>query len=239
MTIRYRCIIQLIQKISLLMVSAGLLLVAQPAVAIIFTDGDFVPSQWQSHIFLTQTSTAAASTVVGGGVPGDHREIVLYSSTGFLQPTGRSMLVELKTSAVVSPATLGGITNVDYVEDHFCSCFGGGVLWGPALEQGGVYYIVPGNATPNSLLLTWETVSLAGLTELDFEEALVTAPGWTDGSSHPDFSAAGGPITFGYVRAKAFVATTSSVLDNWTVSVNETAVGVETQQWGSLKSLYR
>ena len=222
-----------------LAVSLSLILITQPAGAVIFTDSEFVPAQWQSQSFLTQTSTASATTAASGGNPAAHRSINLYSSTGFLQPVGRAMLVELKTSAVVSPAAVGGINLVDYSEDHRCTCLGGGVLWGPALEQGGTYYIVPGNATPNSFTLPWETVTLSGLTAIDFAEVDVASGTWSNPNSHPDFSAAGLPVTFGFVRAKAFVAHTNSVLDNWSVSVNETVVDTEHQSWGTLKSLYR
>lgn len=217
----------------------GLLLSAQPAAAIVFSDADFNPADWVAQAFLTETSTAAASTQLSGGNPDDHRKIDLYSSSGFQQPTGKSMLVELKISAVVSPVALGGITVVDYQEDHRCTCVGGGVLWGPALEQGGLYYIVPGNSMPNSFTLPWTVEALTGLTATDFEEVVISSPTLTNAASHPDFSATGLPITFGYVRAKAFLATTSSFLDNWSVSINETAVGAETRPWGVVKALYR
>ncbi len=209
------------------------------AQAVVFGDGDFIPAQWQSQTFLTQTSTAAASTLSLVGNPPDARSLVLYSSTGFLQPVGRSMIVELKTSAVVSPASVGGITQVDYTEDHYCECFGGGVLWGPAVEQGGVYYIVPGHAMPNGISNVWMTESLTGLTAADFDQVDVNSSVWSNPNSHPDFSSGGLPVTFGYVRAKAFVAHTESVLDNWSVTVTEGVVANENQSWGTLKSAYR
>jgi len=210
-----------------------------PAQAVIFQDGDFDPSQWQTHLFMTQTSTANNSTLSSGGNPANFRSLYMFSSTGILQPTGRSMVVELKTSAVVSPNALGGITQVDYAEDHFCECLGGGVLWGPALEQNGTYYIVAGNAMPNGINVVWNDETLLGLTETDFVEVDVNAATWSNPNSHPDFSAAGSPVTFGFVRAKAFVGWTESGMDNWTVHVNETVVSTEQKTWGSLKTMYR
>ena len=82
-------------------------------------------------------------------------------------------------------------------------------------------------------------MTLSGLTAIDFAEVDVASGTWSNPNSHPDFSAAGLPVTFGFVRAKAFVAHTNSVLDNWSVSVNETVVDTEHQSWGTLKSLYR
>ncbi len=212
---------------------------AVPAHAVIFQDGDFDPSQWQTQLFMTYTSTANNSTLSSGGNPASFRSLYMFSSMGFMQPTGRSMVVELKTSAVVSPATLGGITHVDYAEDHYCECFGGGVLWGPALEQNGTYYIVVGNVMPNGINSVWGNEILMGLTENDFVEVDVNSATWSNPNSHPDFSAAGSPVTFGFVRAKAFTGWTESVMDNWLVHVNESVVSNEQQSWGSLKASFR
>ncbi len=223
----------------LLVLVTTLMAVAMSAQAVTFNDGDFVPSQWQSQTFLTYTSTATPSTVASGGNPDAYRSLYLFSSLGFLQPTGRSMIVETKTSAVVTPASVGGITQVDYNEDHYCMCLGGSVLWGPAVEQGGVYYIVPGNVMPNGMVVNWYNEGLTGLTASDFERVDVNSVTWTDPSQNPDFSAAGGPVTFGFVRAKAFSPYTNTVLDNWSVGVNESAVAVESKAWGAVKSSYR
>ena len=143
---------------------------AVSAYAIIFQDGDFNTAQWQTQLFMTQTSTANNTTQPSGGNPANFRSLYMYSSMGILQPTGRSMVVELKPSAVVSPTALGGVTTVDYSEDHYCECFGGGVLWGPAIEQGGTYFLVAGNAMPNGINVAWNNVALTGLTENDFVE---------------------------------------------------------------------
>jgi len=149
------------------------------------------------------------------------------------------MVVELKTSAVVTPGLLGGITRVDYAEDHYCECLGGSVLWGPALEQGGTYYIVAGHVMPNGMNFVWGTEILMGLTETDFVEADVNSATWSNPNSHPDFSAAGSPVTFGFVRAKVFAGWTESTMDNWTVHVNESVVSNEQKSWGSLKASFR
>ncbi len=212
---------------------------ALPAHAVIFEDNDFVPAQWQTQLFMTQTSTANNTTQPNGGNPANFRSLYMYSSMGFMQPTGRSMVVELKTSAVVSPAALGGITQVDYAEDHYCECFGGSVLWGPALEQNGTYYIVAGNTMPNGINVVWGNEILTGLTETDFVEVDVNAATWSNPASHPDFSAAGSSVTFGFVRAKAFTGWTESTMDNWTLHVNETVVSTGQKSWGSLKTSYR
>ncbi|MBC8423219.1 hypothetical protein H8E07_03770 [bacterium] len=55
-------------------------------------------------------------------------------------------------------------------------------------------------------------MTLTGLTATDFAEVDVNSSTWSNPNSHPDFSAAGLPVTFGYVRAKAFTPHTESVL---------------------------
>jgi len=113
------------------------------------------------------------------------------------------------------------------------------MMWGPALEQGGQFYIVPGHVMPNSFSLPWQNEAITALTAADFEEVSVTSTTWSNPASHPDFSASGAPITFGYVRAKASVGHTTSFLDNWTVTVVEPAVPTAARSWGAIKSTFR
>lgn len=209
------------------------------AQAIVLGDGVFNPANWSGQTFVTGTSTASATTALSGGVPDEYRNIDNTSSGSPLSGWDRSLFVDLNTTAVANPASLGGINLIDYSEDHRCVCIGGGMMWGPALEQGGQFYIVPGNFMPNSFTLPWQNEGLTALTAVDFEEVAVTSTTLSNPASHPDFSASGAPITFGYVRAKAFIGTTTSFLDNWSVAIDEMPVAAEELNWGALKSLYR
>jgi len=236
MNIRYRGTSH--HLVFLLLAILGVIGFSQPAQAVIMSDGVFNPANWSGQVFVTGTSTGYATTDLTGGVPNEHRRISSISSGSFLS-WDRSLFIDLNTTAVVNLATLGGITQIDYSEDHRCACIGGGMLWGPALEQGGQFYIVTGNVMPNSHTLPWQYETLSALTAIDFEEVSVTSSTWSNPASHPDFSAGGAPITFGYVRAKAFISATTSLLDNWSVSVNETPVATEDINWGSAKSIFR
>ncbi len=51
------------------------------------------------------------------------------------------MWVGLNTTAVVNLATLGGINQIDYSEDHRCGCIGGGMLWGIAEDKDGAIWV--------------------------------------------------------------------------------------------------
>ncbi|MCP4292969.1 MAG: hypothetical protein GY780_14180 [bacterium] len=226
-------------RASIFTFALAMILTLGQAQAVIFQDGDFDPSQWQSHMLWTQSSNAINTTQANGGNPASNRSLYLYSSSGFNQPMGRIMVVELKTSAQVTPAVIGGINQIDYSEDYNCSCIGGSVLWGPALEQGGTLYIVPGHLIPSAISVPWTNEVLTGLTAMDFEEVDVNSATFANSSSHPDFSVAGGPVTFGFVRAKSFIAWTDSRLDNWTLQVNETTVSTDEREWDALKSIYR
>ncbi|PIV82101.1 hypothetical protein COW53_00740 [bacterium CG17_big_fil_post_rev_8_21_14_2_50_64_8] len=222
-----------------LAVLAGSIGFSSSAQALILGDGVFNPANWSGQAFVTGTSTASATTSLSGGVPDEYRDISNTSSGSPLSGWDRSLFVDLNTTAVANPASLGGINLIDYSEDHRCVCIGGGMMWGPALEQGGQFYIVPGNAMPNSFTLPWQNEALTALTAADFEEVSVTSTTWTNPASHPDFSASGAPITFGYVRAKAFIGATESYLDNWSVAIDELPVDVEELNWGTAKSTFR
>jgi hypothetical protein len=217
-----------------------LVALAPSARASLFTDGDFVSINWTGQQFVTGTSTASATTSATGGQPAAYRSVVNVSSGGPLSGWDRSLYVELNNTAIYDPNASGAITQLDYSEDHFCTCLGGGMLWGPAIEQGGTYYIVTGNVIPNGTAsFAWANAQLIGLTASDFEEVQVTGSSWSLATSQPDFSSSGAPITFGYVRAKAFVASTSSGLDNWTVSVNESPVATDHANWSTIKGAYK
>jgi len=90
------------------------------------------------------------------------------------------------------------------------------------LLQGGAYYRATGH---NAVLGGWQHFSSDNLTATDFVRILPDSS--TDGS-HPDFSASGGTITFGYLTGNGTggpgTHQTTSGIDNWSVNIDPAEV---------------
>jgi hypothetical protein len=196
---------------------AGLviLLLARPAGAsiITFSDNTFNPSDWS---LTTQTKGAGgdASGVQesSGGNPGAYRQVtvdVLGSSDSEVYA------FNLKNSATVTPASTGAIISLTYSEDRKTT----GQEFGPAIEQNGnLYYAYSGSGGTSGWKSTTMTFTPGAATN-----NLLTAFG-TDMSSsvHPDFSATGAPMTFGFAaidNSTASSFTAISGYDNWSIGV--------------------
>jgi len=138
-------------------------------------------------------------------------------------PTGASMTTaHLYQGGSYDPSVDGAIYLVDYDEDRIQETppFPGAFIEAkPLLEQGGVMYLGPDITFTNT---AWGTLLQNSLVALDFTSATNT---------HPDFSAAGGIIHFGYVRSNSnfsgLAANFRSSIDNWSVHVRSGVVGVE------------
>lgn len=88
------------------------------------------------------------------------------------------------------------------------------------MEQGGQFFIAAFVASPFGTN-AWQNRSSTGLTTADFSPFFVL--------SHPDFSATGGVIEFGYVRTNTItgaVGTVQDGIDNWSVNVTASPSGV-------------
>ena len=129
--------------------------------------------------------------------------------------SGKAILSML-SSATFNPSTQGSMNNIDWsatVEDSGPTP---AALF-PMLSQGGVFYMYKGGAIVNSDLTgdnafyenssTPSAQSLTDALEAEFEELDLVTPSITGSpygpetiaASTPDFSAAGGLITFGYL----------------------------------------
>ena len=187
-------------------------------------DGDFT-SGWQFVSIQTGTGGSFDATITGGGNPGNQ----LITHTHINGNCGAIFGFGFRTDVFWDPATQGPITRLSYSEDaRLVDGFGGGQANGPAIRQGGTYYRLPGNATGTNF--NWYTLSLSSLQASQFVRVV---PGGscgneTDPSQHPDFSANGGPIEFGFVRANSQIDgqgayDITAALDNFRVSVNGVA----------------
>jgi hypothetical protein len=204
-----------------------LVLAARADAAPPFTDGAFVPTNWEVVVFSFKFSGGphpggtVTATQETGGYPGTMRRVANsivaapaaddYSSTWG---------VHLRSGAVWDPMTQGPIATLDYDED--ASLFapsGDGQLTGLALLQDGVVYVYPVGVTPD---VAWTHKSKAGITAANLYELNNTGQVF---SSHPDFSASGDQIQFGFLRANrnglgGSAYTLAGAIDNWSVRVN-------------------
>jgi 6-phosphogluconolactonase (cycloisomerase 2 family) len=198
--------------------------VAAPAV---FFDGTFNNSGWQVTNFTNSTGTTSGAQALSGGNPGAYRQ-----TTNNVGPApsanclGNVVGFHAKTGAVYNPAQQGSITSIDYAEDAILISGGGdGQGAGPALIQGGQVYLGPEHVTPS---FSWTHFTNPGLLAGDFSAVDTTAfcSSFVNSSKHPDFSASGSPIQFGFWRANSTGTgatsgyTTVGGVDNWTVLVH-------------------
>ncbi len=182
--------------------------IAQP---VIIADSEFASADWTPIV--TKTTGGASQSVSqsgSGGNPGAYRAMI-HS----LPPNSNIVVVHEFLGTSYDPSAQGAIATLDYTEDHkeFNPPFTGAAIGAkPALRQGGVWYIGP-DLTFNGL--SWQSVNLTGLTQMDFSGA---------GGSHPDFSVSGGAISFGFVRSNTNSSNTTSFnttsgIDNWSYTL--------------------
>jgi hypothetical protein len=190
-----------------------------------FFDGTFNPADWEVILFTGGNGgTTTTTQVTSGGNPGEYRRIenTINNAPG---PGLRSRVwgFHRRIGATYNPQVQGTIDSIDYSEDSILiSGAGQGMGTGPAMRQnGGVYVIVPFLITPED---SWTHKQLTGLSEANFVLMTGGEPP-VDPTQHPDFSASGGPIEFGFVRANStgpggggFERTGG--IDNWSLSIN-------------------
>jgi hypothetical protein len=194
---------------------AGLiLLLALPAGAsvIAFSDDTFTPSNWS---LTTQTigpgGDARAVQQLSGGDPGAYRQVtvdVVGSSDSAVYA------FNLKNGATVTPASSGAIISLLYTEARNTT----GQEFGPAIQQGSnLYYAYAGSGGTSGWQSTTMTFTPGAATN-----DLLTSFRTDDSSAHPDFSATGAPMTFGFAaidNSTASSFTAVSGYDNWSISV--------------------
>jgi len=191
----------------------------------IYTDSFFSPLNWKL-IKITHGAGGTTTTkrVRTGGNSGSYRKIVNVVTNNYENFSSISG-VHLKTSAVYNPKLLGRISSINYSEDSIMfEGFGNGQTSGMALMQDGKYYLT-GNLNAN--ITKWTSQQLNCLRAKDF--FLITNKkllSFIDKSSHPDFSASGSKITFGFIRHNYTTGSGHKIvagIDNWSVIVRPIA----------------
>lgn len=182
-----------------------------------FVDGTFSAADWTIPTFLATNGATQTTTQSGiGGNPSAYRK------TQHTMPGNSSITVlHIYQAGPYNPATDGPIYAIDYDEDRIQESppFPGAFITAyPLIEQGGEYYYGPDITFVST---TWLSLVRPGLFASDFTSATNT---------HPDFSASGGVIRFGYARSNinpgASPVLFRSGIDNWSVHVIAGVVGV-------------
>lgn len=172
---------------------------------ITFATGDFVSSEWSSHIDPISTGTAIATTEAAGGNPAAYRRVSLT-----VNPFEIVRDIELWSVAEFTPASQGAVSSVSVSYDIarvFTSAPGATqIAKGIAVRQGDTIYthlLGVSTATPPN----WESVSIADI--LPFFPLV----DWTSGST----------ITFGFfdsVGTSSVGFTIDGGYDNFRVDVH-------------------
>ena len=185
-----------------------------------FVDGDFSSGWSYSQVTAGNGGSASISLQGGGGSPGAN----LVAATSVAADCGAIYAFAFKTTATYNPATEGPLASFNYSEDaKLIDGFGSGQATGPAIQQGGKLFVLPG--FPTGTDTNWHHMVRGGLTASEFIEVLGgPCPNYTNPGSHPDFSENGSTMTFGFFRANSQIDgfgaySITAAIDNWKVSL--------------------
>jgi hypothetical protein len=203
----------------------GLLFLATTATAAVTVvrDGDFADADWELVSFSFKSTSGAhpggsvTASQQSGGNPGTLRRVVNNIAQA---PSGSefssSWGVHLKKGFVYDPSVQGAIATIDYSED--ARKITSQQLTGFAVRQGGKLFYTEAGVFNNS---SWTRVEQLAIDPSIFTE--VTADGLLSGSK-PDFSASGGSLEIGFIRANSNgngggAYSVTGDIDNWEVRI--------------------
>ena len=157
---------------------------------------DMLPGQWAQTVLTHQGDVAVGFSVTpSASNPNDTFWLTSVSKPVSSGPnTSSDTVANLYTVAAWAPANQGAVDRLDFLIDargvfsSFASTVTGFVR--PLIEQGGVFFAVPGSDLQVSTGITFNTLSWQLEDSADWQAQ--------NGSGLPDFSAAGAPIHFGY-----------------------------------------
>ena len=184
-----------------------------------FLDSAFNNTDWQLETVTSgKGGTVAVQQREAMGKVGSFREITNTVDQASKGVNSNVLGLHWRVGATYAPQTQGAIAAIDYSEEAILiNGFGEGQAAGLALRQNQQIYL------PVSRLITpepsWTRKELNALQAQDF-----VAMGGTD--QHPDFSAAGAPIQFGFFRANTTTNAQYSItsgIDSWSVSIRSVA----------------
>jgi hypothetical protein len=196
---------------------------------VIISDDTFSPAVWTVTEEVIGSGSATVNQQLSGGNPGAFRfmshRLPPVSGSG-----GNTIFVtHVYLGAHYNPYLQGEIRAIDYIEDGIILSFPFAEAFSttqPALVQDGRLYRSPQfiRFIAQNSSHDWETRELRQLTAADFIRV-----GGSE-NEHPDFSANGGPIQFGFTRLNSRTSTLPPVpgdqdmvidqgVDNWRVTI--------------------
>jgi hypothetical protein len=205
----------------------ALTVTAEAAPPVLFSDGDFPDAEWT---VVTSSFEVTGKTPLPGGTAngaqqsegGNAFRAVTHEVPAAPSPTtfGALWSAHFRNGAVYDPSTQGPIGSIDYAEDAK-RIFGSplGQSAGIAIRQNGMVFVAQVGTTPEDVFTRKEGKALKASSF-----GVLTAGGFPGGAS-PDFSAAGGPIEFGFVRGNSTGAggpgyLLIAAIDDWFVRLN-------------------
>lgn len=188
-----------------LLILGSLTVAVQFANALSYSDGTFADSDWAMVTFPSSPTGQFTEQISAGGNPGAYKRVATINNNFTYN-------AHLREAFTYDPSSMGAISSIDWSIDYknFFS-FGLGQGYGLVLQQGGTIY--RGNFFATGLGGGWQTTSESGLTSLVFGDGI-------SGSSHPNFSSSGSPITFGFMTSNGNAATIDIGYDNYRVTLN-------------------
>lgn len=179
--------------------------------ALAFFDGTFVNTDWTLTVEITGNGgTSTGSQKPSGGNPGEYRKVhnIVFGG-GYNYVIGYHFF----NKSEYSPSLQGEITSIDFSIDHKMFIgFGEGQRVGPAIFQGGQFFVGEESTLANQY--SWETLSVAGIKAENF------SPYFGPATIHPDFSASGGQILFGFYTVNSDSGYSITIgVDNWSVNL--------------------
>ena len=223
-----------------IVVAIGLVVCAGSASAtVVYFDDTFSDTDWDLTSFVfdggQNLTTITASQQLAGGNLGAFRK-VNHVLAGAFAPGEQSQQLGFhrNLNAIYDPGVLGAIASLNYSEDAICL----DNTQGPACQATSVALIQGGKVYgANSFLITpdfqWTPKALSGLQQNNFSLVSVSSHTLLDFTQHPDFSATGSAIDFGFLRANStcvgcgtgFTFFDSAGIDNWRVSIEQVSQG--------------
>ena len=199
------------------MATARLAVSATPG--LVFSDTQFVPSQWQATMAIVAPRPSFAHTeaqVPTDGHPGAFRQMSVLVPP----ESGSAHVSHLWLASHYDPATQGAIRVIDYAADciQLDTSEFAYVESAAFFEQRGRRYF-SNDALGQCGRAGWTRGALNSLRDVDF--FIFDGPPCDVGESCPDFSASGAALRFGYLR-RSYGASGESVvhgIDNWSVTV--------------------
>ncbi len=205
------------------------LLMAHLALAdVVFSDSEFDNADWELTVLMDGPGgTITATQVISGGNPGAYRNVTHVLNAPEGGQRSRVVGLHLPIGASYNPQLEGPIASIDYSQDAIgIEITGAGMRTNPLILQNGNAYLAPGPLVTQPV---WTTVSLSGLTEVDF--ALLRPDLGVDNSVHPDFSESGAPLRLGFASSNSTGSSGSGFtmvagIDNWSISIAQDELAI-------------